>query len=52
MIEGMVPRLGSITGAGAVGEGVGEPVGLGAGFDDVGAEGEPVDDGGATTVGL
>jgi hypothetical protein len=26
---------------------VGEPVGLGAGFDDVAAEGEPVDDGGA-----
>lgn len=28
-------------------ERVGESVGLGAGFDDVGAEGEPVDDGGA-----
>ena len=31
----------------AVGEGVGEAVGVGAGFDDVSAEGESVDDSGA-----
>jgi hypothetical protein len=30
-----------------LGAGLGEPVGIGAGFEDVAAEGEPVDDRGA-----
>ncbi len=40
-------RGGSLAGAGELVAGPGEPVGFGAGFDDVAAEGESVDDRGA-----
>jgi hypothetical protein len=39
-------QLGAGSGGGE-GSGTGEPVGVGAGLDDVAAEGESVDDGGA-----
>lgn len=37
--------LTSFVGVGSVSQGVGESVGVGAGFDDVAAEGEAIDDG-------
>ncbi len=43
----MLASLGGGHGDVELGSGVGETVGVGAGFEDVAAEGETVDDGGA-----